>query len=379
MDLNKELDAEVNGTKDEALSALAKSVLALVKSHRGQVDPAAPRHVDEGGEADRSVRWEGTSGEPRDTEDEHAQAAAERRVEHANKARREDNGEDEEEKSRRHREGEKMFESRQDEGDDGEDERRTDKSLHDETCKCAECMKARKSRKGHEDAAERAIDESQRAYIYDDDWNKDDEDLHGHFEDPAEEDAPGSGDDKTIITNMGRRVRSSADAKEGRKKSLREAFYRDIAKSKETAAIVDASDALAHLTDVLGAHLDGVQGLIKSLNERLDQVEKVQKAQSGVLVEMAKSRDSEVANQPMAGIGMFPAVTKSNATAKTEKAPISDNIIRKALYNGMVRGIVSPDAVAEFDAFRMQNYSAREWVESTLTPEQITALNIPVE
>ncbi len=407
-----ELGADIYGNRDQSVATLARTTEALArllgKSLRApsredavKHGPAAPADVEDDSteeeerraneEVDRE-RFHGAAAEPRDEEDAIAQRVAAKRQQRVASKSRDDDDEDEEDEKRERkariiededeRHGRK---SRRDE--DEEEDRHERKSRHGEDCECSTC-KARKSRarkakgrnRGFDDDAEEAIGDSQKAYIYDEDWASDDEDLHGYFDDPAEEAAEGhEGNDKVTITNMGRRLRAPADSKEGHRKSRASgAFFRDIAKSRRTAAIVDASDELNYLTEVLATHLDSQDAKIAELGTMV-------KSMASVVVDLAKANLSEV-DTPDTGISTpgfvapsRPAVRKGG---RVEKGGVSATQIQGALLKSLGT-VASADNLQEFDAWMQMpqaqidpNAHAREWLDMTLETEQIQALGL---
>lgn len=416
------LEAEVFGaSRDDTVNRLAKSVEALVSRlgksveeavHRG---PAAPADVDD----ERFVnideeRFRGHGAEPEDEPDERARRSAEsRQTRVASKSRddedeREEKSRDEhdEEKSRREDDEERSHEERDMKSrKHGEDcscaACKVDKSRdHDEDCECSGC-KARKSRdkeeaeksrhhRGMDDDAAEAIDDSQRAYIYDEDWDEDDEDLHGYFEDPASTAAPGSEHgDKTIITNMGRRMESTSDRREGKKsRTASERFFQGLAKSRRAAALVNASEELNYLTTVLGKHFDHYDGAVAtiaksqaSLASELKELRGLVKAMGAVVVDLAKAHAAEIPEPPATGVpvGLVPVQKSRNADDKTPT--VSE--VQTALFKGLGSGIVDTDKLASFDAWLMTPQAqvdlrgaVRQWIETRLDPEQASALGI---
>ncbi len=240
---------------------------------------------------------------------------------------------------------------------------------------CHNCgKKLRKSK----DSATRAIRESQDSYIKDDD-----DDIHGEEEDIPEE--QGDGDDETIITNMGRRVRP------GVKKSLREDFYGNLIKSTGfDAEFFDANPAVEQMADVVGDYLEAserrVSALEKSLKKTQEMLQKSLSAQAALLranTTMQRQLDA-LASQP----ADFPAtghlspeahvehMAKSQAK-KQENAPkLSKSMVREKLTKAMVNDIVDPRMLADFDNYMAKGLTADQWVEDALSPEQRQALGL---
>ncbi len=305
------------------------------------------------------------SGEPRDRADESAERENGRRQErltHRSKSRRDeedDNAEDlhASRKSRR--------------GEDDEDEREERKS------------RRRKSR-GDDDDDEREERKS-RARKSEGDWDDEDDALHGEWEDPADKRAEGADDssDDTIITNQGRRMKGD---KRSHEKSLREVYYKDLAKSGQAVRAIEASDVLDYLATVVGDALGGLDEYTVSVNKRLGKSERMQRATAAAVIDLAKLTKSlyemvstQVPQMPAAGVALTDVRRRDN-TPSPSASKYTPSAVRKALLNGIERGVVDSNLAASFDSITSGimagSLTLEQWVKTNIPDDTRAALGL---
>ena len=250
---------------------------------------------------------------------------------------------------------------------------------------CHNCGESLKKSKG---SATRAVRDSQDSYLRDDD--EDDDDLHGEAEDMGEEE--GRGDDKTIITNMGRRTKPKVT------KSRRQEFYEDLYKSgAANDALFDANPTLEVLADTIGDYLAQSESkqatlaksnnaLAKSNREISDGLNKSMRAQAALLrtvTNLQQQLDNLVAapaDQPYSGIPNFTPqnvvpIAKSGARGQ-QQAKLSKSLVRDRLIKGMRDDVVESGLVADFDESMGRGLTADQWAEAALTDDVRQALGL---
>lgn len=346
------------------LEAAYQEHVELVKSRRkvkkakeeGEDDPPADDdnmkqyNTDRDEEEDNDEEMEEQYGdtEPEDDADEEADKKAAKRQKRAY-------DEDETKKSRKARKSRRR--------DDDEDDKDEDE---DED----EVKKSRRVRKS--DAATRAIRDSQDSYLDEDD----DDDLHGYAEDMDEE--QGDGDDETIITNMGRRVRP------GVKKSMRDNFYGDLVKSTGfDADFFDANPAVERMSDIVGDYLDAADRRVARLTKSINVLAKSQAAllrSNMALQQQIDTLSQQPADQPHPGFQtpyfQVDEMAKSQAKQNKGTSKLTKSLVREKLTKGMVSQIVEPYVLSDFDAYTARGLTPDEWVANTLDEHQRQALGL---
>ena len=370
----------------EELQQVYKDHVRLEKSRvrkakeRGENDPPADddemKQYDTRKDEDRDNREEDEAqygnSEPKDEADEEATRRAGKRQRRAY-----DEDDDDTRKSRKARKSRR--EDDDDDDDEDDEDRRTRKSRRDDDEDEDEDRDVRKSRRG--DSATRAIRDSQDSYLKEDD----DDDLHGYAEDMDEEE--GTGDDQTIISNMGRKVRP------GVKKSR--SFYKSLI--RETgfdSDFFDANPAVERMADTVGQYLDASDrryaSLAKSNNELHKSNEQLMKSVAALLrtVDRQQAQLDNFATQPVdnpqPGYAsgwdtQVDSLSKSQAARNKQQQSqpkLTKSMVRERLNKGMVNEIVEPSMLGDFDNSMARGLTADQWADMALTSEQRQALGL---
>ena len=370
---------------------------ALMKSRGGNAaqsednEPAIPNNM--GGTDVREQRADNAaymdtqygSTEPRDPEDEEATRRA------ANRQRRIFGAEDDTDLAASRR-GES-----DDEGNDDEpDAEEIEKALR----------LYRRMKKSGRDAATRAIEDSQDAYLRDQRGRDglggdDDDDIHGEPEEFSQRDlGTEDPDDRTQITNMGRRVRNDAAASKSR--GAQETFYKSaIDRTGWDAEVWDGNVGLSALADVIGDHLhkslarqDKIERVVMALadayqgvNRKLD---KSLKAQAALLQENAGLKKSlgAVLEQPVdiphpgvIALQGWGAAGAGNADLHKGGKPgakkrLSKAQLKSALTKGLQAEVIDPGHLRDFDNQMAKGMTPADWVEAALNDTERAALGL---
>lgn len=247
---------------------------------------------------------------------------------------------------------------------------------------CHECGEKLAKSKGD---TTRTIRDSQDAYVRKNADN--DDDLHGYREDMGEEE--GTGDDDTIITNMGRRTKPAVT-------KSRRAFFADVVESTgATTDFFDANPGLEHIANIVGDHLaksERRSAELEKQNARLEsRLAKSAQAIAATLrtVTSLQTQIDNVAAQPagapFAGLstgafsGQVGDLAKSQAARNQTQAQgtkLSKSLVRDRLIKGMRADVVESTLLADFDNYTNRGMTADQWVENALSEELRGALGL---
>ncbi len=250
------------------------------------------------------------------------------------------------------------------------------------------------------DAATRAIETSQDAYLrdqrgHDDLGGDEDDDIHGEPERYADgrfgEENP---DDSVQITNMGRRVGSP----NAQRKSLttQEDYYRDTMQATGfDARVWNGNPGLTAMADVMAAHLAKSQKRMDRLETVLTAVlkenqglraklDKSLSAQAMILnghTELQKSL-ARIEGQPVdfapSGLIMMPqrqqAPGQSAAPAGTKG--LTKSALKATLKKGMQSGAIGADMLRDFDTQTGRGMKPQEWVDYALNDTERANLGL---
>ena len=255
------------------------------------------------------------------------------------------------------------------------------------------------------DAATRAIEDSQDAYLRDQRGRNGlggdaDDDIHGEPEDfPQRDLGTEDPDDRTQITNMGRRVRNDAAAAKSR--GAQETFYKSaIDRTGWEAEVWDGNEGLSRLADVIGDHLskslsrqDKIERVVMALADGYQAVtrklDKSLKAQAALLQENANLKKSlgAVLEQPVdiphPGVialqnwGGAPNadLAKGNKTPG-KKRGLTKAQLKSALTKGLQAEVIDPGHLRDFDNQMAKGMSPADWVETVLNDTERAALGL---
>ncbi len=324
--------------------------------------------------------------EPRDPEDEEAERVA------ADRQRRVFGGEDDADLARSRR---KKTRDDDDDDDDDDDQEDFEKAMR----------MYRAWKKSQRDAATRAIESDQDAYLRDQRGRDglgghEEDDIHGEPEDfPDGRFGMPDPDDQTQITNMGRRVKGAGSAR----KSLSTAqdFYQDALDATGYSRDVwDANQGLAALADVLGSHLDKSTRVIANLADRLAKSEARQARMEAQLTKSLQAQTvtlqgqraiakslAAIEEQPVdlapPGVVLWPgAQTAPNGQPARGKGKgakpksLTKSQVRGTLTKAMRAGAIESSLLVDFDNAMIKQMAVPDWLDTALDEDQRAALGL---
>lgn len=257
--------------------------------------------------------------------------------------------------------------------------------------------------KAGRDAATRAIEDSQDAYLRpqrgdDGLGGPEDDDVHGEPERfPHRDLGSENANDGTIITNLGRRVRPEGAAK----KSLA-AYQEDVlAQVGDDAGMWDGNPGLTALADVIGAHLEkstarwdarlarlerGLttlaqdnDGLARKLDKSL-RANAALIAQNGALQKSLTDLSGQPVDFPMPGVIALPVASpdaRSQAPARGGKGPgLTKSQLRGRLMKALKEGTIEPGTLRDFDNQVGKGVTPAEWGAYALSDIQRAACGL---
>ncbi len=283
---------------------------------------------------------------------------------------------------------------------ESEAERRRKKEEEDEEAEEIEKALKLYRRIKKSDAATRAIESGQDAYLrdqrgHDELGGNEDDDIHGEperYKDGrfGEENA----DDSVVITNMGRRVGSP----NAQRKSLaaQEAYYRDTMEATGfDAPVWNGNPGLTAMADVIASHLAKSQARMDRLDAILTSVlkenqglraklDKSLSAQAKILNSHAELQKSmaRIEGQPVdfAPSGLIMMPQRQQIPGQPAKQPsgkgLTKSVLKATLKKGMQSGVIGADMLRDFDNSIGRGMTPQEWVNYALNDTERAGLGL---
>ncbi len=261
------------------------------------------------------------------------------------------------------------------------------------------------------DAATRAIEDSQDAYLRpqrgdDGLGGPEDDDIHGDPERfPHRDLGTEDPDDRTQITNMGRRVRNDAAAAKSLSAGrVQEQFYRAaIDQTGFGAEVWDGNEGLSKLADVMGQYLGkslsgqdvlrrAVAALIEDNQAIHRKLDKSLRANAALLQENAGLHKSlsavleqpvDIPNPGVIALAGWQATPEAQAALNKGggknggKRGLSKAQMRAKLVKGLQAEAIDPSLLRDFDNQTGQGrMSPTEWAENALNDTERAALGL---